>query len=172
MGAKFAGVGMKERKGRLVFWLLGFACGAIAFLALGAVPALTDFDTNMFGIIGSTMSIRAVPTNAAPSNISTTDFALNVYYTNSNQRAWISTTVTLTNVLATDVALVSLYLDHGDGTFELTGRSGRLQGLALLSGTRQLSAVLQPNARFLFTNRTVGLATAVIDNNSSEWVRQ
>lgn len=112
-------------------------------------------------------------TNASSFTMTTNDFVLNAYMTNSAQRSWVAANVALTNVLAGDRGQVALYLDqNGDGTWERTGIEARLQGVALSSTTEELSAFLQPNARFLFTNLSAGTATATIVNNSSQWVRQ
>ena len=105
--------------------------------------------------------------------MTTNDFVLNTYYTNSAQRSWVAATIGLTNVLGTDMARVNLYLDQdGDGSWERTGLAARLQGVALVSDATELSAFLQPSARFIFTNFSSGSAAAAIEVNSSQWVRQ
>lgn len=111
-------------------------------------------------------------TNFPPFTMTTNNFVLNQYYTNSAQRSWVAAVIGLTNILATDKCQVNLYLDQdADGTWERTGIEARLQGVALMAGAEELSAFLQPNARFLFTNFSTGTATATVDANSSQWVR-
>lgn len=132
------------------------------------------FVTNALGARSATFTntISAL-TNIANFTLTTNDFALDTYYTNSGQRSWVAAVINMTNVLATDKAQVSLYLDQdADGTFERTGILCRLQGVIALSGAEELSAFLQPSARFLFTNLTTGTAVSAVEPNSSQWVRQ
>lgn len=112
-------------------------------------------------------------TNSSVFSITTNNFVMNQYYTNSAQRSWVAATIGMTNILAGDKSQVNLYLDQdANGTWERTGISVRLQGVALLAGASELSAFVQPNARFIFTNFTTGTGTSSIENNSSQWVRQ
>lgn len=100
----------------------------------------------------------------------TNNFVINVYYTNQESAALVGATISLTNVLASDVSKVSLWLDQdGDGIWERTGLTARLQGVALSSGSVVLSAPVQPYARFLFTNQSSS-GTATVDANSSQWL--
>ena len=125
-----------------------------------------------FGDITATAT-NAFATNSQPYALGTNDFALNTYYTNSAQRSMVFATISMTNVLGADMAKVSLFLDQdADGTWEHQGINCRLQGVALLSGSEELSAALQPGARFMFTNQTTGTAASAINANSSQWVRQ
>jgi hypothetical protein len=111
-------------------------------------------------------------TNAAVMQETTTDFTINTYYTNSAQRSWVAAGIAMTNVLLTEKAWVGLYLDQdGNGTWERTGLSVRLQGVAALAGIAELSAYLQPSARFIFTNLGTA-ANASIEPDSSQWMRQ
>lgn len=111
-------------------------------------------------------------TNTANYTITTNDFVINTYYTNSAQRAWVSATINMTNVAAADFSRTSLYIDqNGDGAFERTGISSALS-VALSGGSQQLSAFIQPSGRFMFTNLSSGNAEASIAVNSSEWVKQ
>ena len=115
------------------------------------------------------------PTVVSVTNYSilTNDLVLNAYNTNASQRAMVYTTISMTNILATDKSMVALYLDQdGDGTWEMQGISCTLQGVALLAGREELSAAIQPNARFMVTNLSTGTASASIIPNSSQVVRQ
>lgn len=126
--------------------------------------------TNVVTVGSDTTGLTFV--NRANYDITTNNFVLDTYYTNLNQRAWASCVVGMTNVLATDRAQVALYLDqNGDGTWERTGIEVRMQGVIALAGSEELCAFLQPNARFIFTNKSSG-ATATIVANSSQWVKE
>ncbi len=96
-------------------------------------------------------------TNRATFDITTNDFVLNQYYTNSNQRSWVAANLDLPGT-----AQASLFLDQdADGTWERTGLTA--------TNSAQLSAMLQPSARFLWTNQA---GSPVVRPNSSQWVRQ
>ena len=128
--------------------------------------------TNLTGHMWVTNS-SYMETNTASFDITTNDFVLNQYYTNGNQRSWVAANISHTNVLALDKSSVGLYLDQdASGAFERTGIITTLQGVATLAGVEELSAFLQPNARFIFTNLSSGTATATIEPNSSQWVNQ
>lgn len=145
---------------------------AVAFDNLGSIAQTNASASNYFGgILRSGISAH-IATNTASLTKTTNDLVLNQYYTNFAQRAFVRATVTMTNILATDICQVILYVDqNGDGTFEDTGNEARLQGVALLSGSAQLSTVLDPGARFLFTNFTSG-GTSAIKANSSRWFQE
>jgi hypothetical protein len=114
-----------------------------------------------------------IQTNAFPFEQTTNDYVLNQYYTNSAQRSWVAAAISLTNQIAGDKSHVALYLDQdADGTWERTGLESRLQGVALASASHELSAFVQPLARFIFTNFTAGSGAAAIVANSSQWIRQ
>ena len=123
--------------------------------------------TNVVKAIAST-----VATNTAVLTITTNDFTIDTFYTNSAQRSWVGVSINMTNVLATEKSQVALYIDQdADGTFEYQGLQVSLQGVALLAGTEELCAFLQPSARFVFTNLGTA-ANASIRPNSSQWIRQ
>lgn len=135
-----------------------------------AVSAATNGVVSSLSVSGS----ASIPTNTASFSITTNDFVLNAYYTNTAQRAFVCATITMTNVLAADVSSVGLYVDQaGDGTFEHTGTIAKLNGVALLAGAQELSFFIQPGARFCFTNISSGASPVVaISAMSSQWVKQ
>lgn len=133
------------------------------------VSSATNGSLSALSVSGS----ASVPTNTANFSIATNDFVLNQYYTNVNQRAWVTASVSLTNILAADISKVALYVDQAaDGTFEQTGTEVHINGVALSSSGGQLSFFLQPGARFVFTNLTGGTGAASINAMSSQWVKQ
>lgn len=119
----------------------------------------------------SALAASSIPTNTAAFTIITTDFALNTFYTNTAQRAYVQATVGLLSGVGGN-AQVALYIDQDqNGSFERTGISEALVGIAA-SATNSLGAFIQPLGRFVLTNLSSGGGVANIQANSSEWVKQ
>ena len=101
----------------------------------------------------------------------TNDFALNTYYTNDVQSAFVIASLTLGNAAGTDFSKVALYMDqNADGTWERTGLNAAVTGIS--TNTVELSAWIQPGGRFLFTNLSTGSGSAAVVANSSQWIKQ
>lgn len=125
------------------------------------------------GLLPQWTHAPSIATNAASFTITTNNFVMNAYNTNLIQRSWVAASISMTNDAATDRAMVALYIDQdGDGTWERTGLNVRCQGVIALSSSGELSAFLQPGARFIFTNLCTGAAVAAIEANSSQFVKQ
>lgn len=115
----------------------------------------------------------SAPTNTASFTITTNDFVSGQLYTNVAQRASVTATISLTNILSTDFARMSLWVDQdADGSFEMQGRNVSVGGVALVAATEVLWARLQPGARFSFTNQSGGTAVASVVANSSDWTKE
>jgi hypothetical protein len=138
-------------------------------LGLGSdVTFYDDRRTTVGGILQN--NVINVPTNTAPFTIDAADFALDTYYTNSNQRAFVSASVLL-SANAADTAQVSLYLDQdADTAFEQTGIAASATGL--VTNSVPLTAWIQPGGVFVFTNLSTGSATAAVNTGSSQFVKQ
>ena len=155
--------------------------GDVAITSGGSIGLI--YETDRWRITGTWPTVSSVTnlslasgsmaTNTASFNLGTNDFVMNQYYTNSLQRAHVGASIALTNILAGDVSRVALFLDQdAGGTWEMQGRMVSLQGVALAAEIAELSAWLQPGARFLFTNLTSGTGAAAIQANSSQLVKQ
>lgn len=129
---------------------------ALVTLAYTLAAANTNYSVSLNNSLSNRLdSLLAANTNWF--SITTNDFALNTYYTNANQRAWVAAELDVPGV-----ASASLFLDqNADGTWERTGLTRTNSG--------PLSAFIQPGARFLFTNQS---GSPVIRANSSQWVKQ
>lgn len=111
------------------------------------------------------------PTNIANFLLITDDFVLNQYYTNSNQRAYVQTTVTVAGDGLGAFAQISLFLDqNADGTWEQNEISAGTG--SALGDVISLGGWVQPNGRFIFTNRSDPGTFSSINANSSQWIRQ
>lgn len=117
--------------------------------------------------------ISSVGTNTAPFSFITTNLLTGQTYTNFSQRGYVIATVTLTNILPGDVSAMSLIVDqNADGTWDITNGPARINGLALLAGSSQLSGLLQPGALFAFTNQSAGVSpSAEITPGTCQWSR-
>lgn len=139
---------------------------------IGVSDDQTHFNNRGHQHVAQTLLSMTLPLGASPAvkkTSVTNNFALNVWYTNQESAAFISAVISMTNVLATDLSMVGLYLDQdGDGTFEKTGIKARLQGVIALAGAEELCAMIQPYSRFAFTNLSSG-GTAAIEANSSQY---
>jgi hypothetical protein len=117
------------------------------------------------------VAASAAATNANTFTITTTDFVINTYYTNVAQRASVSASIVLTTT-ATEAAQVALYVDQdGSGAFEQTGITVKSDQALAATNTYYVAAYLQPSARFLFTNLSVGSAVGAIGSGSCQWVQ-
>lgn len=114
-----------------------------------------------------------MPTNAAPFNFITTNLLTGQSYTNFSQRGHVVATVAMTNILAGDVSAMALIVDqNADGTWDTTNGPVRINGVALSAGEEQLFGLLQPGARFAFTNQSEGTSpSAAIRAGSCQWSR-
>lgn len=154
--------------------LIAFIFALLAVSVEAANPSFGSFNTNQFNVTGNKVAVRVgapftnivangitnispvyTPTNYAPFTI-TTNFPLNTFLTNGNQRSFISASFDCTAAVA-GTGLVGLYLDqNADGTFEQTGKQIGFPIAIASVGRFELSAFLQPGARFVFTNLSSG----------------
>lgn len=121
------------------------------------------------GLRGEIRSTAGMSTNAASFPSIVTNLALNTYYTNRYQRGTVGASVWLAPS-STNSAEVALYLDQNfDGTWEQTGIAVTA-GAGIISSNRfYIHAELQPGARFILTNLTVGTAVATLPAGASQW---
>lgn len=115
----------------------------------------------------------SAPTNIASFGFVTTNLLSGQTYTNFTQRGHVVATVQMTNVLAGDVSSMALIVDqNGDGTWDTTNGPVRINGVALSAGEEQLFGLLQPGARFAYTNQSSGASPSVaIRAGSCQWSR-
>lgn len=154
---------------RIVANLAGdYAYGPASIIDIVWLPS----DSRWHFHVSSTTVTNSLATNSATFTITTNDFALNTYVTNVAQRAYVSASILLTSAVATS-AKVALYVDQdGDGTFEQTGIAVQAGAGSIVAEINQLGAYLQPSARFMFTNLSTGTATATVNGNGCQWVKQ
>lgn len=122
---------------------------------------------------GGLRATLGMPTNAASFNFVTTNLLSGQAYTNFAQRGHVVATIAMTNILAGDVSAMSLIVDqNADGTWDTTNGPVRINGVALSAGEEQLFGLLQPGARFAFTNQSAGTSPGVsIRAGSCQWSR-
>lgn len=155
--------------------LIAFIFALLAVSVEAANPSFGSFNTNQFNVTGNKVAVRVgapltniiangitnispvyTPTNYANFTI-TTNYTLNTFYTNSNQRAFVTAAFDCT-AAAAGTGVVGLYLDqNADGTFEQTGMQVGFPIAIASVGRFQASAFLQPGARFVFTNLSAGI---------------
>ena len=146
----------------------------IGFFLLGLTTLLLVAAVNIVPSGGgSGGSDLGMSTNVASFNFITTNLLSGQTYTNLTQRGHVVATVAMTNVLAGDVSAMSLIVDqNSDGTWDTTNGPVRINGVALSAGEEQLFGLLQPGARFAFTNQSAGATPGVsIRAGSCQWSR-
>lgn len=145
----------------------------IRFTVLGSDKFLVDGSGNETITGQYSGSALNVGTNVQPFNFITTNLLTGQTYTNLAQRGHVVATVAMTNVLAGDVSAMSLIVDqNGDGTWDTTNGPVRINGVALSAGEEQLFGLLQPGARFAYTNQSAGVSPGVsIRAGSCQWSR-
>ena len=135
----------------------------------------TDARWKLSGSFPTTVAITnlSIGTNLAPFGFVTTNLLQGQAYTNFTQRGHVVATVAMTNILAGDVSAMSLIVDQdADGTWDVTNGPVRINGVALSAGEEQLFGLLQPGARFAFTNQSAGVSPGVsIRAGSCQWSR-
>lgn len=139
----------------------------------GAGSALIGAITNAQGRVVIAAYEVQVPTNSAPFTLITSNLLSGQTYTNLTQRGHVVATISMTNILAGDVSAMSLIVDQdADGTWDTTNGPVRINGVALSAGSEQLFGLLQPGARFAFTNQNAGITpSAEIITGSCQWSR-
>ncbi len=144
-----------------IFKFNGTQSGANGVSMGGANGTYATFLPSGIQLTNLTANFMSVPTNQAPATITTTDFTINTFYTNANQRAWVSACLNYSSG-----AIIGLWLDQdGDGTFEQIGIREHTSAVS----TNQISAFVQPRGRFIFTNLA---GTITVVPGSSQWVKQ
>lgn len=132
---------------------------------------VTVSNLNVINALGKTNFIFGrgyISNNVAPMLSDTNDYVMNAYNTNGASVLFISQCFALTPATITDAAEVGLWFDQdANGTWEQNGISVSEPAMSANSArNRQLSGMIQPGGRFIFTNLSGATATATVKANS------
>lgn len=112
-------------------------------------------------------------TNRSAFDLSTNDFISGAFYTNANQRALVSAVWLVGPSTDASVTGVKLWLDQdANGTWEQTAVGGLVSNGNGGEFYPQVTAWLQPGARFCFTNQLTGDGAVSLVVGSCQWVKQ
>lgn len=153
-----------------------YSFDTFAYVTSNLLFKILNFGTNVFSVdFAGQVSAGSlnIGTNVSSFNFITTNLLSGQTYTNFAQRGHVVATVAMTNILAGDVSSMSLIVDQdADGTWDTTNGPVRINGVALSAGSEQLFGLLQPGARFAYTNQSAGVTPAVsIVAGSCQWSR-
>lgn len=141
---------------------------AMAFSSDGGT-FLSDGSGNVEANILSASTYVSFPSNVNAFSLVTNFPGLNTWVTNGTGRLWVQAGFTLTSAVG-DPAKVTLLIIQGGG---ITNRITCDKALGVTTAnTGNVFSFVQPNASFIFTNLSTGLATAAFVADSYQYVPQ